>query len=172
LYNKDKEIFGGTVKMMEWVQQADGIWQYFALFLVSILPLLDVFYIIPVGIVFGMSPIPVGVISFLGNFIMVVVFAMFFKQIAAWRNRRREKKGITGPTKRETRARQMWEKYGLPVFALLSPGILGTDLAALMALVLGSSKTRVVTWLGVSLVLWTVVMTVGSVYGLKYITWL
>ncbi len=158
--------------MVEWVQQAEGIWQYVALFLVALLPFLDVFYIIPVGVALGMSPIAVGVISFIGNFIMVIVFAMFFRQIAEWRNKRRAKKGKTGPTKRETRAKNIWEKYGLPVFALLSPSILGTDIAALMALVFGSSKIRVVTLMGVSLVIWSVVMTVGSVYGLKYISWI
>lgn len=157
--------------MVEWVQQSEGIWQYVTLFLISILPFLDVFYIIPVGVALGMSPIAVGIISFLGNFIMVIVFAMFFKQIAEWRNKRRAKKGKTGPTKRETRARHIWEKYGLPVFALLSPSILGTDIAALMALVLGSSKIRVVTLMGISLVIWSIVMTVGSmyVYELRYI---
>lgn len=158
--------------MVEWVQQSEGVWQYAALFLISILPFLDVFYIIPVGVALGMSPIAVGVISFLGNFIMVIVFAMFFRQIAEWRNKRRAKKGKTGPTKRETRARHIWEKYGLPVFALISPSILGTDIAALMALVFGSSKPRVVTLMGVSLVAWSIVMTVGSVYGLRYINWI
>lgn len=157
--------------MIEWVQQADGIWQYIALFLISLLPLLDVFYIIPVGIVLEMSPVSVGIIAFSGNFIMVLVFAIFFRQISEWRNKRREKRGKSGPTKRETRARHFWEKYGLPVFSLLSPSILGTDLAALTALLLGSSRTRVVTWMGISLVIWSILMTVGSVYGLKYINW-
>lgn len=158
--------------MIEWVQQADGIWQYIALFLISILPFLDVFYIIPVGIVFGMSPIAVGIIAFIGNFLMVIVFAIFFKQISEWRKKRREKKGKLQPSKRETRARQIWEKYGLPVFALLSPAILGTDIAALMALLLGSSRVKVISWIGISLVIWSIVMTVGSVYGFQYINWI
>ena len=148
--------------MIEWVQQADGIWQYMALFLISILPLLDVFYIIPVGIVLKMSPVAVGVIAFLGNFIMVLVFALFFRQISEWRTKRREKKGKSQPSKRETRARHIWEKYGLPVFALLSPSLIGTDLAALTALLLGSSKIRVITWIGTSLIIWSILMTVGS----------
>ncbi len=157
--------------MVEWVQSTDGLWQYFALFIISLLPFLDVFYIIPVGILFDMSPIAVGIIAFLGNFLMVLVFAIFFRQIAEWRRKRKAKKGITEPSKRETRAKHIWEKYGLPVFTLLSPSILGTDLAALMALLFGSSRKKVVTWLGVSLVIWSVVMTVGSVYGLQYIKW-
>ncbi|WP_177184395.1 hypothetical protein [Psychrobacillus sp. OK032] len=55
------------------------------------------------------------------------------------------------------------------IFSLLSPSLLGTDLAALTALLLGSSRTRVITWMGISLVIWSILMTVGSVYGLKYI---
>ena len=157
--------------MVEWLQQSEGLWQYVVLFFVSILPFLDVFYVIPVGIVLDMAPIPVGTIAFLGNFIMVLVFAAFFRQISEWRNKRRAKKGKTQPSKRETRARRIWEKYGLPVFALLSPSLLGTDLAALMALLFGASRTRVIVWLGVSLVIWTVLTTVGSVYGLQYLNW-
>lgn len=157
--------------MVEWVQQADGIWQYTALFLISILPFLDVFYIIPAGIMLEMSPVAVGIIAFLGNFIMVLVFAIFFRQISEWRNKRKGKKGKLEPSKRENRARYIWEKYGLPVFALLSPSLLGTDLAALTALLLGSSRVRVITWMGISLVIWSILMTVGSVYGLKYVDW-
>jgi Ca2+/H+ antiporter, TMEM165/GDT1 family len=162
----------GGGEMIEWVQQASGIWQYIVLFLIALLPLLDVFYIIPVGIVLEMSPVAVGIIAFLGNFIMVLVFAMFFRQISEWRNKRREKKGKLEPSKRETRARHIWEKYGLPVFALLSPSLLGTDLAALTALLFGSSKIKVITWMGISLVIWSIVMTVGSVYGFKYVNWI
>ena len=60
---------------------------------------------------------------------MVIVFAMFFRQISEWRNKRREKKGKSEPSKRETRARHIWGKYGLPVFSLLSPTLIGTDLS-------------------------------------------
>ena len=158
--------------MVEWVQQVDGVWQYSALFLISILPFLDVFYIIPAGVALGMSPVAVGVIAFLGNFIMVLVFALFFRQISEWRKKRREKKGKTGPSKRETKARNIWEKYGLPVFAILSPTLLGTDIAALTALLLGSSRIRVITWIGVSLVVWSIFMTAGAVYGIKFINWI
>ncbi|WP_179292635.1 hypothetical protein [Bacillus sp. 7884-1] len=55
------------------------------------------------------------------------------------------------------------------MFALLSPSLLGTDLAALTALLLGSSKISVNTWMGISLVIWSILMTGGSVYDFKYI---
>lgn len=67
-------------------------WQYIVLFLISLIPFLDVFSVIPVSIALGMSPIAVAIISFLGNFIMVMGYARFFIQISEWLTKRRAKK--------------------------------------------------------------------------------
>ena len=158
--------------MVEWVQQADGIWQYIALFLISILPLLDVFYIIPVGIVLEMSPIAVGIIAFLGNFIMVLVFAMFFRQISEWRNKRREKRGNQSLQKEKIEPDIFGKNMVFQCFLCFHPRYLEQIYVALTALLLGSSRIRVITWMGISLVLWSILMTVGSVYGLKYVNWI
>lgn len=80
------------------------------------------------------------------------------------------KKGITAPTKRETRSREIWEKYGIPGLALLAPILVGTDIAAMLALTFGFSKTHVVGWMTVSLALWTIVFAVGSVYGFSFLS--
>jgi uncharacterized membrane protein len=158
--------------MLEWLQQADDIWQYLGLFILAILPWIDIFVVVPLGILWGLSPVVVSIVGFAGNFLMIVLLALFFRQLAAWRRRRRERKGITAPTKRETRARQIWERYGIPGLSIVAPILLGTDLAALLALSFGSSRMRVVVWMGVSLVIWTVILAVGSVYGFGYMKWI
>jgi uncharacterized membrane protein len=154
--------------MIEWIQQADGIWAYIVLFLLAAAPWLDVFLVVPLGIVAGLSPIAVAVIGFAGNFLLVLLLGLFFKKFSNWRNNRRLKKGITTSSKKETRARQIWERYGLPGLALLAPLIVGTDIAALFALSFGSSRKRVMKWMAVSLAVWTIVMALGSVYGFGY----
>ncbi|KKI89907.1 DNA-binding protein [Bacillus sp. SA1-12] len=153
---------------MEWIQQTDGIWQYFILFVLAAAPLLDVFLVVPLGIALGLNPIAVAIIGFAGNFLMVLLFGLFFKQLSLWRERRRQRKGITAPSKRETRARRIWERYGLPGLALVAPGIVGTDLAAILALTFGSSRPYVISWMAVSLAIWTIALTIGSVYGFEY----
>lgn len=158
--------------MLEWLQQADDIWQYLGLFILAILPWIDIFVVVPLGILWGLSPVVVSIVGFAGNFLMIVLLALFFRQLAAWRQRRRERKGITAPTKRETRARQIWERYGIPGLSIVAPILLGTDLAALLALSFGSSRMRVVVWMGVSLVIWTVILAQGSVYGFGYMKWI
>ena len=148
-------------------------WQYIVLFLISLLPFLDAFSVIAISIALGMSPIAVAIISFLGNFIMVIGYARFFIQITEWLTKRRaKKKRKIDLTKIETMVKHIWEKHGLPVFALVVPFILATDITTLLTLRFGSSKARVVTLMGISLVIWSVVMTVGSVYGLQYINWI
>ncbi len=152
--------------MFEW------IWQYMLLFLLAAAPWLDVFLVVPLGIVAGLSPIAVAIVGFAGNFLMILLLGVFFKQFSKWRENRRLKKGITSASKKETRARQVWERYGLPGLALLAPVIVGTDIAALLALSFGSSRTRVIRWMAVSLAVWTITMTLGSVYGFGYMKWI
>jgi len=154
--------------MIEWIQQTDGIWPYIVLFLLAAAPWLDVFLVVPLGIVAGLSPVAVAIIGFAGNFLLVLLLGIFFKQFSKWNTNRRLKKGITTSSKKETRARQIWERYGLPGLALLAPLIVGTDIAALLALSLGSSRKRVIQWMAVSLAVWTIVMALGSVYGFSY----
>jgi len=154
--------------MIEWIQQTDGIWPYIVLFLLAAAPWLDVFLVVPLGIVAGLSPVAVAIIGFAGNFLLVLLLGIFFKQFSKWNTNRRLKKGITTTSKKETRARRIWERYGLPGLALLAPLLVGTDIAALLALSLGSSRKRVIQWMAVSLAVWTIVMALGSVYGFSY----
>lgn len=148
-------------------------WQYIVLFLISLIPFLDVFSVIPVSIALGISPIAVAIISFLGNFIMVIGYAKFFIQITEWLTKRRaKKKRKVDLTKIETKVKHAWEKHGLTVFALGVPFILATDITTLLALRFGSAKARVVAWMGVSLAVWTVIITVSSVYILRYMNWI
>ncbi|MGO4350213.1 small multi-drug export protein [Paenibacillus sp. MCAF9] len=154
--------------MIEWIQQTDGIWPYIVLFLLAAAPWLDVFLVVPLGIVAGLSPVAVAIIGFAGNFLLVLLLGLFFKQFSKWNTNRKLKKGITTISKKETRARRIWERYGLPGLALLAPLIVGTDIAALLALSLGSSRKRVIQWMAVSLAVWTIIMALGSVYGFSY----
>ncbi|MCZ8523273.1 MULTISPECIES: small multi-drug export protein [Paenibacillus] len=197
---------------------------YAAMLLMAATPWVDVFVVIPLGIAWGLNPIATAVLAFIGNWIPLLLLALFFREFSAWRARRKARKrnqrttvsgspgpqpeggsggpvraepyggepplegstasnetaaGVTaagadseeaalGTSKRYARARRIWEKYGVPGLALVAPVLLGTDLAALVALTFGSSRRWVMLWMTISLVLWTVLMTVGSVYGFGY----
>ena len=42
--------------------------------------------------------------------------------------------------------------------ALLAPILVGTDIAAVLALTFGSNRTHVISWMTVSLAVWTVIL--------------
>ncbi len=169
--DSDRNTEGENI-LLEWAEDASAIWQYLTLFLLAAAPWLDVSLVVPLGILWGLPPVGVSVAAFVGNFLTILALGLFFKQISEWRRRRRERKGITGPTKKETRTRQIWEKYGIPGLAIVAPILVGTDIAAIVALSFGSSKFRVVGWMTVSLALWTVVFAVGSVYGFSFLNFI
>jgi len=154
--------------LLEWAEGASAAWQYIVLFLLAAAPWLDVSVVVPLGVLWGLPPVGVSVAAFIGNLMTILVLGLFFKQISKWRQARRERKGITGPTKKETRTRQIWEKYGIPGLAIVAPVFVGTDIAAVLALSFGTSKARVIGWMAVSLAIWTVVFALGSVYGFGY----
>lgn len=157
-------------ELVEWLHGLHPIIQYSALFLLSIAPYIDVSIVVPTGILLELSPIPVMIVGFLGNWIFILLVALFFEQISRWREKRKQKKTSTTPSKKETRARKIWEKYGIPGLALVAPVIVGVDIAALITLGFGVSRSRVLLWLTASLALWTVIFGVSFMYGVRFFT--
>jgi Mg2+/citrate symporter len=174
--------------MIDWINQTEGIWTYIVLFLLSAAPWLEVFLVIPLGVGMGLDPIAVAVTGFIGNWIPILLIGVFFKQLSMWLASRKERKRlkralVEGDTyseiddaseqeqqdKKHRRARGIWVKYGLPGLALLAPAIIGTDIAAILALAFGSPRRLVMIWMTISLLLWSIVLAVGSVYGFSFV---
>lgn len=151
--------------MIEWAEQANTLLQIIILFLLGVAPWMDVSLIVPLGVLWGLPPVAVGITAFIGNFLLIMLLGIFFKQINKWRTERRKKKGMIAPTKKEMRSRAIWEKYGIPGLAMIAPLFVGTDIAAIFALIFGSSRKHVVGWMTCSLAFWTLVFTVCSAYG-------
>lgn len=158
--------------MIEWADQAGAMWQYVVLFLLAFAPFFDVSIVVPLGILWGLSPIGVAIVSFFGNFVLLVLLGIFFRQYTKWRTQRRLKQGITEPSKAETKSRKIWEKYGIPGLALVAPVFVGTDIAAVLALTFGSSRTKVMSWMTFSLILWTIIFTVSAKYGFRFLNFI
>lgn len=57
----------------------------------------------------------------------------------------------------------------LPGLALLAPILVGTDIAAVVALTFGSNRVHVISWMTVSLAVWTVIFLVASMYGFSFL---
>lgn len=142
-------------------------WEYITIFLLAAIPWIEIAVVIPLGIVGGLSPIPVAILAFTGNWLPIMLIIILYKKWSNWRAR---KKGETGETKqisaRKKRAKKIWDRYGLPGLAIIGPAFVGTHITAVMGMAFGTRKNLVTFWMTFSLIAWTVVLTVVSYYGL------
>ncbi|MFP9192084.1 small multi-drug export protein [Natronosalvus vescus] len=145
----------------EWIDAASGPWQYVLVFLLAATPLLEILVVIPIGIALGLDPVLVAIVAFAGNLIPIYGIVALSERVSAWLERRRSNE----PSARRKRATRIWNDYGLPGLALLSPIVTGVHLATVLALSLGARRRATLVWMTASIALWTVLITVGAVTG-------
>jgi uncharacterized membrane protein len=117
---------------------------------------------VPAGFAFGLHPAVTCLATLGGGIIGVLVVLIPGERIGSWLASRREGKP---KSKNAERAARIWDKYGLMGLAFFSPILPGAPLGALMALALGTPKWRVLLWFSLSLVVWSVGVTlVGALF--------
>ena len=151
----------------------ETLWQYALLFILAATPWLEILVVIPVGIGIGLDPFLVAFFSFTGNFLPIILIIWLLnwfqttKIYARWQHRKTEKK-----VKKHTpsRGQRVFQTYGLPGLAFLGPVITGIHLAAVIALSLKATKTQTTVWMAISLFVWTLFLTIASVYSIDFVT--
>ncbi|WP_077622828.1 small multi-drug export protein [Sediminibacillus massiliensis] len=139
---------------------------YLIIFLLAATPFFEIMAIIPIAIVGGLPAVPVMVFAFLGNYLTISLLILFVDKIRKWRTGKKD--GGNRESKRSKRAKTIWNKYGLPGLTLIGPFFVGSHLSVLLALTFGGSKRRTFVWISVSLVFWTLVLGIASVYGVDF----
>lgn len=155
----------------------DLLWQYVLIFLMAATPWLEVLVVIPIGVGIGLNPLLVGVISFIGNFIpvLLIVYLMDTMQRSKWYTRfqsKRQAKKRNKPERKNSRGkttRKLFHKYGLPGLAVIGPIITGIHLTTVIALSFNMGKHLTTWWMGASLLIWTLFLTIASVYSIEWV---
>ncbi|MFC4354711.1 small multi-drug export protein [Chryseomicrobium palamuruense] len=143
------------------------MFEYFLVFLGAAIPWLEMGLVIPLGIIGGLNPITVTIVAIIGNLLTVLLLIIGFEKFQQWLAKRREGKEQM-PSKRSIRAKELWRKYGLPGMLMLGPILIGTHVAAFIALVLGGSKQRTTVWSVVSIVAWAIFFAVVTALGFDF----
>ncbi len=139
---------------------------YTMIFLLAAIPFLEIALIIPLAIIGGVPAVPTMIIAFLGNLLTIVLLIIFLDKIREWRRKR--KQGEQTDSKRHKHAKSLWDKYGLPGLAFIGPFFVGTHLSALLAIGFGAEKTKTLYLMTASLLSWTIVLGVASLYGFDF----
>ncbi|GAB3048913.1 small multi-drug export protein [Virgibacillus ainsalahensis] len=139
--------------------------EYALVFIAAAIPWFEIAFVIPVGILRGLSPFWVMLLAFVGNLATVLPVIIGFEKMKIWFAKRQEKKG-KAPSKRNERGKNIWNKYGLPGLSLLGPILTGIHIAAFIAMSLGAEKKSSIFWMTLSLAVWTLVFGIGTMLGL------
>lgn len=140
--------------------------QYLLIFILAATPWVELLLVIPAGLAMGLDPVLVALLAFAGNAIPVFVIVFLYKYWQEWRSARNNP-GPVVMSRRRQRAMNIWNRYGLPGLALSGPLVTGIHLATIIALVFKPQKNSLLIWMNLSLMLWTIGMTVISFFGLE-----
>lgn len=150
---------------------ATGIIAYVLVFIFAATPWIELLLVIPAGIGIGLNPFAVAVTAFLGNLSTVYLILLGHQTLQSVWNKFKIQDGISASSNRRTKTLQIWDNYGLPGLALTSPVAVGTHFATVVAISLGSKKQKVGFWMSMSILIWTILVTVASYYGIESIKW-
>lgn len=141
-------------------------YQYALIFIGAAIPWLEVLIVVPLGIVWGLSPLIVMVVGFIGNVITVIPVILIFDKLKGWYVGRRKKQGKS--SNKNLRAVRLFKKYGVIGSALLGPILTGTHIAAFIGMSMGATKKRMINWMSISIAGWVLIAGVITAFGFDF----
>lgn len=140
------------------LSEVNLFYQYIGVFFIGATPFLEAFFAVTVGKFIGV-PFVVGII---GNWASIMFIILSFDALLTKISSRKYKKeGFIH--NRINKAGELYEKYGVPGVAILTPLVASGHIAVFVSLAAGASKTRVIIWHTVSIVIWGVI---GAAFGI------
>lgn len=133
--------------------------------LAAMIPFVEGELAVFIGVVAGIPPVVATIAAIAGNFLIVaLVFLVSERARTAVTSRRRKgqggdtlvDEGSARSTQRRERFERVYHRFGVPGVALLGPLLLPTHFSAAALAATGAPRVRSLVWLGVSIVVRTV----------------
>lgn len=147
--------------------------QYTFIFLISMIPFLEVFLTVPMAIiVFDFPPFAVLIVAILGNAMSVLLFVFFGAEINKHFNtiyhklRKRDKT----PTGMNPRIKRTFDRFGATGVCFLSSILFSSQVGAGAMATLGTSRSQVFIWTNLGVTTLAVVMATLSVVAEGFVT--
>ena len=111
-----------------------------------------------IGIAFGLTFWETVIVTILGMMTSVVIISTFGSSFRMWLDRifRRNRKLFT---KRNRRFVTLWQKYGLFGVSFLTPVVFSPIIGALLVNAFGGSKKKILTYMLISSIFWSLLLT-------------
>lgn len=144
---------------MEFIEQ----WGLLGVFIAGAIPWLEAIAVVPVGIFLGLNPFATVVVAVTGNAITIALFAYSASNIRERIIARRVSKGKSADSPKLEKALKAFDKYGIYGLAALGPILLGTQFAAVAAVVAGIKPARASTLIIASTLVWAALIAIAMV---------
>ncbi len=128
------------------------------------LSMIELWAAIPAGFALNLNPTAIvaatsaGAIA--GALIIILAGEKIRNKIVKWHYG--DKKDFS-----QSRLYRIWNKYGVVGLGLLSPLLFGALIGAALGSLLGASRLRLLSWMSIGIVVWSVALTAVGVAGLS-----
>ena len=117
---------------------------------------------IPLGFFLKLNPLLIVILSSAGSilsaYLVIILGEGIRKRFIKWRYGEQSiKKG---------RLYYIWDKYGIIGLGLLSPLLFGAPLGAALGIGLGAPRYRLLFWMSIGIVIWSIFLTALGFFGL------
>jgi membrane protein YqaA with SNARE-associated domain len=120
----------------------------------------------PAGVAMGLNPLLVCLVAAAGAVSGGTVVVLLGERVKAWLQKRKKREQLE--EKRGLLFR-VWRRYGVIGWGLLAPLLVGSPLGAAFGLLLGAQPRRLLPWLAVGSVLWSMVFSALAALGVRFL---
>jgi hypothetical protein len=118
---------------------------------------------IPAGLALRLHPVTVGVTAAVGAILGAAVVILAGDRVRTWLAQRHSGNAEKGG---DGLLRRVWNRWGAMGLGLLAPILTGALLGAALGLTLGVPAGRLLFWISIGVILWSVIITTAGVFGL------
>ncbi len=118
---------------------------------------------IPLGLLMDVNPLIITIVSSAGAIMAAVVVTFLGENL---RTRFLRWKYHDEKALEKSRLYEIWNKYGVIGLGLTSPLLFGAPLGAAVGIALGAQKNRLILWMSIGIVLWSIGLTIAGMMGL------
>jgi uncharacterized membrane protein len=122
--------------------------------MVSGLGIFELWAAIPAGLAVNLHPLLTGIASGLGSMLGVMLVIIIGDRLRNWLMKKKTK-----TSKEKGTIYKVWDKYGVIGLGMLAPLLTGALFGAAIGVSLGASPKRLLLWMSLGIVVWTIILT-------------
>jgi membrane protein DedA with SNARE-associated domain len=127
------------------------------LIIIFLIGMAGIYKAVPAGVILKISPILIYLMTVLGAVTTVILIYIFGSRIKGRILKKDNRKRLN---KKKSRAKVLFEKYGVIGLAFFGIISMGPNFTALMGLIVISDQKKLLFWIIIGILIWTTIITI------------